>query len=66
MDLEISVRMIVEMLKPVASISESGIGFNNMIVDSMINIDLKIPMTMIIETLKLGRASISESGMIVQ
>jgi shikimate kinase len=61
-DLEISVRMIVETLKLVASLSESGIGFNNMIVDSMINVDLKIPVTTIIEMLKLGGASISESG----
>ncbi len=59
-------RLIVEMLKLVASISESGIGFNKMIVDSMIIIDLKIPVTTIIESLKLGGASISESGMIVQ
>lgn len=65
-NLEISVRLIVEMLKLVASISESGIGFNKMIVDSMIIIDLKIPVTTIIESLKLGGASISESGMIVQ
>ncbi len=42
-DLEISVRRIVETLKLVAHVSKSGTGFNNMIVDSMIIIDLKIP-----------------------
>ncbi len=58
--LEIPVRRIVETLKLVARVSESGIGFNNMIVDSMIIIHLKIPVAnddMIIIDLKIPVAN---------